>query len=114
MQYPSRELRAGLSRKGLDVTNDRSHYYVRVVLASGMHTKIKSKVGGHSQRKYKDLRDFYLGEIANKLHFESKEQLIEYSECTFDRRDYEVMLAREGYIELPPNNKTKSRGPKSK
>ena len=114
MQYPSRELRAGLSRKGLAVTNDKDHYYVRVILESGLQTKIKSKVGGHSQEKYKELGDYYLGMIADKLHFESKAQLIEFSECIFDRRDYEAILASEGYTELPPSNKTIGRDPKSK
>ena len=114
MQYPSRKLRSGLSSKGNYVAKDGRDYYVHAVLESGIRTKIKSKVGGHSKTKYKDLGNYYLGSIADKLHFESIEQLIEYSECTFDRRDYEAMLARERYIELPPSNKTKRRGPKSK
>ncbi len=114
MQYPSRDLRAGLRQKGFDVTNDRDHYYAFLTLESGIATKIKSKVGGHDKKKYKELDDFYLGKIADKLHFESKAQLIEFSECIFDRRDYEAILASEGYIELPPSNKTKGRDPKSK
>ena len=114
MQYPSRTLRSGLSSKGNYVVKDGRDYYVHVVLASGIRTKIKSKVGGHSKTKYKDLGNYYLGSIADKLHFESKEQLIEYSKCNYSQREYELMLINKGSVVLPPSNKTKGRDQKSK
>ena len=109
MQYPTRDLRAGLRRKGFEITNDGDHYWAFLTLRNGLVTKIKSKVGGHSLQKYKDLNDFWLGTIKGKLHFGSVSQLIEYSECPFSQREYETMLARNGHIQLPPRGKIKRR-----
>ena len=109
MQYPSRDLRAGLRRKGFEITNDGDHYWAFLTLRNGLLTRIKSKVGGHSRQKYKDLNDFWLGSIKDKLHFKSISQLIEYSDCPFSQQEYETMLAKNGHIQLPPSGKIKRR-----
>lgn len=102
MQYKSERLRSGLASKGFRVTKDRDHYFANFLYDDKIETSVKSKVGGHSKRKYKDLQDGLLTEIRKALHFDNSKQLIEYSECRPSQEEYQKMLLEKGKIELPP------------
>lgn len=102
MPYPVRELRSGLKAKGSRIEKDGGDYYARYYYNGKIRTKVRSKVGGHSKRKYKDLWDELLRLISLSLQLEDKSQLIDLLECPMSQAKYQARLLALKKIQLPP------------
>lgn len=63
-------------------------------------TPVRSKVGGHSRQKYKTLGDSLVNRIYKTLHFESKNQFIDFLECPFSKENYKKMLIMKGQLKV--------------
>jgi len=91
----------GLGNKGFKIeVRGRDHYYCRFYINGEIKTKIKSKVGGLSRRKYKTLSDNLVVRIYRSLYFDSKNQFVEFLECPYTEEEYQRMLYEKGQIDL--------------
>jgi len=91
----------GLESKGFKIEEKgRDHYYCRFYINGEIKTKIKSKVGGRSKRKYRTLHDNLVTRIYKSLYFDSKSQFTEFLDCPFTLEAYQSMLSEKGQIDL--------------
>lgn len=93
----TQKVRRGLGRKGFLIENDNKDVYCRFYYR-GIKTKIRSKVGGHSKKKYKTYPDIFLAQMKRDLYFDDREQLINFIECPFSQDKYESILIMKGKI----------------
>lgn len=92
---------SGLKGKGFEIEKGGDHYYCRYFIDGEIFTNIRSKVGGHSKRKYKTLNDVLLAQIQRTLHFDDKRQFFEFLECPFTQENYQKMLINKELIQHP-------------
>jgi len=93
-------LHKSLKSKGFKIETWRQDYYCRFYIDGIIKTKISSKAGGHSKRKYKTLPDSTVARIYKRLWFDNKNQFIEFLDCPFELEDYQRMLFEKGKIKL--------------
>jgi len=92
-----------LKNKGFKITKRRKKdYYCRFYINGEILTSIRSKVGGHSKQKYKTLGDDLVTRVYKTLHFDNKNQFLDFLECPFTLENYQEMLNRKEQIDLSP------------
>jgi hypothetical protein len=91
----------GLTKKGFKIDKSgKSDIYCRFYIKEEIMTPVRSKVGGHSRQKYKTLGDSLVNRIYKTLHFESKNQFIDFLECPFSQENYQKMLIMKGHLKI--------------
>lgn len=87
----------GLNNKGFKKEKGKKHHnYYRFYINNGeIQTIIRSKIGGHSKKKYKTLKNSIIERIYKSLYFDNKNQFIDFLECLFELGDYQRMVYRK-------------------
>ena len=99
MPLDTLSVRKSLQGKGFRIeTND--DYYCRFYINGEIKTKIRSKVGGYSKRKYKTLHDSIVSRIYKALHFDNKQQFLSFLDCPYTLENYQRMLFEKGLIDI--------------
>lgn len=91
-------IHGGLKAKWFRIETKGNDYFCRFYINGEKKTKIRSKVGGFSKKKYKTYPKRYLTLLYRYLYFDSKKQLFEFFKCPFTKEDYQEMLSRKGKI----------------
>lgn len=99
MRLSLRYLHTKLKSKGFKIET-KDDYYCRFYINGEIKTKIRSKAGGYSKKKYKTLPNSTVSRIYRALHFDSKEQFKEFLDCPFELEDYQKILFEKGLIDL--------------
>ncbi len=101
MSLDLRYVHKGLTKKGFKIEKEgKSDIYCRFYIDGEIMTPVRSKVGGHSRQKYKTLGDSLVNRIYKTLHFESKNQFIDFLECPFSKENYKKMLIMKGQLKV--------------
>ena len=100
MQRDLDAIHSGLQNKGFRIEKDGNDFYCRYYTGEGIMTKVRTKCGGHSKRKYKSLPDNLIFRLYKGLHFDSRKQFSEYVDCPFSQSDYQGLLVKRGKLYL--------------
>ncbi len=101
MSLDLRYVHKGLTKKGFKIEKEgKSDIYCRFYIDGEIMTPVRSKVGGHSRQKYKTLGDSLVNRIYKTLHFENKNQFIDFLECPFSKENYKKMLIMKGQLKI--------------
>ena len=88
-----RDLRSALLKKGFKESQGGDHDFY-FYYEDGIKTKVRTKIS-HGSHGRKPIGDTLTSIIKDQMHFEEKEQLIRFVECTFSAEDYREMLHRK-------------------
>ena len=100
MQRDLNKIHSGLKNKGFQIEKDGDDFYCRYFTREGIMTKVRTKCGGHSKKKYKSLTDTLIFKIYRSLHFDNKGQFADFIDCPFSQGDYQSLLTKKGKLHL--------------
>jgi hypothetical protein len=100
MSFDTRFVRSQFAQKGFKIEEAGKDYYCRYYY-DGIKTNIRTKIGGHSKKKYKIFPPHFYTYMYQSLFFDSKEQLLSFIECPFTEQNYRDLLIKKGKILLP-------------
>jgi hypothetical protein len=91
MPVKQREFRKAALKKGFVAVSRSEHCYFYLRGPDGsINTRIRTKMGQHG--KMKDLSDDLLGVMYKQLYFESKNDMMEFIDCTKSYDEYIASL----------------------
>lgn len=95
MPIKQREFRKAILKKGF-VAVKSEHCYFYLKNANNEITPIRTKIGQHGNEK--DISDDLLSVMYKQLHFESKNEMMKFIDCTKTYEDYIASLKAHNII----------------
>ena len=94
MTIKPRDLSKALTAKGFRKVEGGDHDFYFYYDENGNKTKIRTKLSRGSHGK-KPIDESMIGIIKEQMHFDKKEQLIQFVECKFTAEDYRNMINKK-------------------
>jgi hypothetical protein len=85
-----------MTKKGFDIVNRSEHCYFYLKTPDGKHTTVRTKMSRHGNLK--DIDDSIIAVMRKQLHFDTKNEMMKFIDCTKSYEEYIAILEGQGII----------------